>query len=188
MTFKLSTKIKIMSEKYKEVKISKPVTVNVSSDALWEIIGPGFSEAGKWSTAVDYSSGQGEDKFDGASCDSRSCDLSAKGFTSVDEKITEYDVSNKTMSFDVIKGMPGFVTLMSNRTVITDLGNGRSKAELQITMCMKPFMGWLMGGMLKKNINNLLDSALEDLKVYAETGAPSDRKKARMTKLAKQAA
>ena len=92
------------------------------------------------------------------------------------------------MAFDVIEGLPGFVTLMNSRTVVTDLGNGRSKAELQITMHMKPFMGWLMGGMLKKNLNSLLDSALEDLKVFAETGTPSDRKKARMAKLAKQAA
>lgn len=177
-----------MSNKHKEVKMSKPVTINVSSDTLWEIIGPGFSEAGKWSTAVDHSVGHGEGKFDGAVCDTRSCDLSAKGFTSVNEKITEYDASNKTMAFDVVEGMPGFVTLMNNRTVVTDLGNERSKAELQITMHMKPFMGWLMGGLLKKNLNNLLDSALDDLKVYAETGAPSDRKKARMAKLAKQAA
>ena len=177
-----------MSNKRKEVKMSKPVTVNVSSDALWEIIGPGFAEAGKWSTAVDHSVGHGKGKFDGAVCDTRSCDLSAKGFTSVNEKITEYDVSNKTMAFDVVEGMPGFVTLMNNRTIVTDLGSGRSKAELQITMHMKPFMGWLMGGILKKNLNNLLDSALDDLKVYAETGAPSERKKARMTKLAKKAA
>ncbi|MFT5569912.1 MAG: hypothetical protein ACI9RP_001963, partial [Cyclobacteriaceae bacterium] len=41
-----------MSNKHKEVKMSKPVTINVSSDALWKIIGPGFSEAGNWSTAV----------------------------------------------------------------------------------------------------------------------------------------
>ena len=177
-----------MSNKRKEVKMSKPVTINVSVDALWEIIGPGFAEAGKWSTAVDHSAGHGEGKFDGATCDSRSCDLSAKGFKSVNEKITEYDAGNKTMAFDVVEGMPGFVTHMNNRTVVTDLGNGKSKAELQITMHMKPFMGMLMGGMLKKNLNKLLDSALNDLKVYAETGAPSDRKKARITKLAKKAA
>ena len=177
-----------MSNKRKEVKMSKPVTINVSADALWEIIGPGFADAGKWSTAVDHSAGHGDGKFDGASCDTRSCDLSAKGFDSVNEKITEYDASNKTLAFDVVEGTPGFVTYFNNRTVVTDLGNGKSKAELQITMHMKPFMGWLMGGMLKKNLNNLLDSALDDLKVYAETGAPSDRKKARMTKLAKKAA
>lgn len=174
--------------KNKEVKMSKPVTINVSADALWDIIGPGFADAGKWSTAVDHSAGHGDGKFDGASCDTRSCDLSAKGFDKVNEKITEYDVRNKTMAFDVIEGTPGFVTYLNNRTVVTDLGNGKSKAELQITMHMKPFMGWLLGGMLKKNINNLLDSALDDLKVFEETGVPSARKQARMKKLSAKAA
>lgn len=177
-----------MSNKYKEVKMSKPVTIAVSADVLWKIIGSGFADAGKWSTAVDHSAGHGEGKFDGATCDTRSCDLSAKGFESVNERITEYDVSNRTLAFDVIEGMPGFVTYMNNRTVITDLGESKSKAELQITMHMKPFMGWLLGGMLKKNLNNLLDSALDDLKVFAETGKPSARKQSRMKKLAARAA
>ena len=99
------------------------------------------------------------------------------------ERITEYDDNNRTLAFDVIEGMPGFVTYTNNRTVITDSGQGRSEAELHITMHMKPFMGWLMGGLLKKNLGNLIDSALDDLKVYAETGKPSERKLARMKKL-----
>ncbi len=173
-----------MSENIKEVKMSKQVTVNVSAEDLWQIVGPGFTEAGKWSTAVDHSVGHGEGKFDGASCETRACDLSAKGFTSVKERITEYDIPNKTLAFDVEDGMPGFVTYTNNRTVVTNLGNGKSQANLQITIRMKPFMGWLLGGMMKKNLSNLIDSALDDLKVYAETGEPSDRKKARMQKLA----
>lgn len=172
----------------KEVKMAKTVVVNASADDLWQIVGPGFSEAGKWSTAVDHSEGLGVASFEGASCDGRTCDLSAKGFTSVNEKITEYDAPNKTMAFDVIDGLPGFVTYTNNRTVITDLGNGKSRAELQITMRMKPFLGSLMGGMFKKNLSSLIDTALEDIKVYAETGEPSASKKARMAKLAKQAA
>jgi len=177
-----------MSEKRKEVKMSKSIVVNVSANDLWQIIGPGFADAGKWSTAVDRSIGHGEGKFDGATCDTRSCDLSAKGFSSVNERITEYDEGNLTMSFDVFEGMPGFVTYANNRTVISDLGEGRSKAELQITMHMKPFMGWLLGGMFNKNLNNLIDSALDDLKVFAETGKPSELEQARMKKLAAKAA
>jgi len=36
-----------MSEKRKEVKMSKSVLVNVSANDLWQIIGPGFAEAGR---------------------------------------------------------------------------------------------------------------------------------------------
>ena len=177
-----------MSEKRKEVKMSKSVTLNVSANDLWQIVGPGFAEAGKWSSAIDHSAGHGEGKFDGATCDSRSCDLSAKGFSSVNERITEYDDKNRTLAYDVFEGMPGFVTYTNNHWVITDLEEGQCKADLQITMHMKPFLGSLLGGMLKKNISNLLDISLDDLKVYAETGQQSDRKKARMQKLSAKAA
>jgi len=177
-----------MPEKLKEVKMSKSVVLNVPANDLWQIVGPGFAEAIKWSTTVDHSVGHGEGKFDGATCDTRSCDLSAKGFSSVNERITEYDESNRTLAFDVFEGMPGFVTYTNNRTVVTDLGQDRSQAELRITMHMKPFLGWLLGGMLKKNLSNLIDSALDDLKVYAETGKPSARKQARMKKLLATAA
>ena len=173
-----------MSENRKVVKMSKSVMVNVSADDLWQIIGPGFADAGKWSTAIDHSAGHGEGKFDGATCDTRSCDLSAKGFSSVNERITEYDAANRTLAFDVFEGMPGFVTLANNRTVVKDLGEGRSEASLQITMHMKPFMGMLLGGMFKKNLNSIIDSVLADLKIFAETGEPSAQKKARMKKLA----
>jgi len=176
-----------MSDNIKIVKMSKSVVVNTSADKLWHIIGPEFADAGKWSTAIDHSEGHGEAKFEGAVCDTRSCDVSAKGFTSVNERITEYDEKNKTMAFDVYHGMPGFVTHMNSRHVITDIGNGKSQDEIQIVMHMKPFMGTLLGGMLKKNLNGLLDSALEDLRVYAETGEPSAEKKARMKKLAAKA-
>ena len=168
--------------------MSKSVVVNVSANDLWQIMGPGFADAGKWSTAVDHSVGHGEGKFYGATCDTRSCDLSAKGFSSVHERITEYNDNNRTLAFDVFEGMPGFVINANNRTVITELDHDRSKAELQITMQLKPFLGWLLGGMLKKNINNLIDSALDDLKVFAETGKPSAQKQARMKKLSAKSA
>lgn len=177
-----------MSKNYKEVKMSKSVDVAVSADKLWEIIGPGFADAGIWSSAVDHSEGKGEAQFEGATCDTRSCDLSAKGFSSVNERITEYDRENKILAFDVYEGMPGFVLYANNRTEIFTAGEEKSTAKLQITMHMKPFLGRLMGGMLSKNLSNLIDSALDDLKVYAETGEPSERKKIRMAKISKKVA
>ena len=135
----------MMSEKVKEVIMAKSIEVNVSADELWKIVGPGFANAGIWSTAVDHSAGHGESQFDGASCDTRSCDLSAKGFSSVNEKITEYDAPNRTMAFDVIEGMPSFVTYTNNRTVITAIDENHCQAKLQITVRMKPLLGALLG-------------------------------------------
>ena len=44
-----------MSGKRKEVKMAKPDEVNVPAGQLWKFISPEFTEAGKWSAAVDLS-------------------------------------------------------------------------------------------------------------------------------------
>jgi hypothetical protein len=50
--------------KYKVITMTKKSQImNVSADALWEIVGPGFENAGVWSTAVDHSVGSGNAQF-----------------------------------------------------------------------------------------------------------------------------
>ena len=40
-----------------------------------------------------------------------------------------------------------------------------------------------MGNLFKKNVNKVLDEAIEDLKVYAETGEISQAKQKRLVEL-----
>lgn len=50
-------------------------------------------------------------------------------------------------------------------------------------MELKPFMGALMGGVMRKNLRTLLPTISNDLKIYAETGNVSASKQARMASL-----
>ena len=50
---------------------------------------------------------------------------------------------------------------------------------------MKKFMGSLMGGMIKKTLEDNIPLIQSDLKHYVETGQPSAAKKARMATLNK---
>ena len=47
-------------------------------------------------------------------------------------------------------------------------------------------MGTLMGGMFRKNLNNTIDSVIDDLTYYAENGRISAAKQARLAYLAKK--
>ena len=80
--------------------------------------------------------------------------------------------------------MPSFVVFAQNRWEILEAGPGQSRIRMTITMRMKPFMGTIMGGMFRKNLNKTLDGAIEDLKIYAETGVVSEEKRQRIEKLA----
>ena len=174
------------SKKYKEVKETKlgPI-MNVSAAEVWKIVGPGFSDAYIWSSAIDHSVGSGEAEFEGATCSERHCDVNAKGFNKIDETVTEYSDENRILAYSVHAGMPGFVTYANNRWRIVEVGPNQSRLEMTITMRMKPLMGSLMGGIFRKNLDNAIDSVIKDLKIYAETGKVSEEKEARNKKLAR---
>lgn len=185
-TIAISANAQETSKKYKEVKQTKlsPI-INMSAAEVWQIVGPGFADTYKWSTAIDHSAGSGEAEFEGASCSNRTCELNAKGFSKIDETLTVYSDQKRELAYSVNAGMPGFVTYANNHWRIIEIGPNQCKVEMTITMRMKPLMGTMMGGMFRKNLNKTIDSVMNDLKVYAETGDISDEKKAREAKLAK---
>lgn len=177
-------KTEMKEKKVKIVVVEKTSEIiNATADRVWEITGPGFGEVGKWSTTVDHATISGEPEFEGAVCSTRSCDLNAKGFSSINEKITAYDAKNKTLSFDIVEGVPGFVTRAYSHWEVIKVSETTSKLKVTTTMEMKKFMGGLMGGMIEKTINKTIPLIQSDLKVYAETGEVSESKKARMASL-----
>lgn len=172
-------------KKYKEIKMTKrSETIMVSADKLWEIVGPGFQDAYKWSTAVDHSTGSGAAQFEGATCSTRACDLNAKGFNKIKETLTFYDANKQELAYDVTEGNPGFVLKANNHWKVVEVGPNQSALEMTIDIHTKKFMGSLMGGMLKKNINQLMPGIFHDLQIYAESGKISEEKQERIAALA----
>ena len=98
-----------MSEKGFDVQ--KEITINVSADKLWNIIGPGFIEVYKWSSNVDFAEGSGKSEFQGAVCSERACNVNVKGFSKISETLTKYDESKMNLAYVVNDGMPGFTEL-----------------------------------------------------------------------------
>lgn len=173
-----------MKNKEKVITITKTgEVINVSAEDLWKIVGDDFANVGKWATSVDHSVGTGTPEYNGATCSERGCELNAKGFSSIKEKLTQYDAENRELTYEVFNGFPGFVTKAANHWTVKEVGPNQSQLVMEVTMKMKPFMGALMGGMMKKNINSLLPVVHNDLKVYAETGEISESKAARIASL-----
>ena len=173
-------------KKYKEIKISlQSNAINVSTDELWQILGPGFEKAGEWSRAVDHSEGIGQAQFKGATCDTRACDINAKGFNKVTERLTYYDSEKQSLTYDIIEGTPGFVISTSSHWQVVSLDQNKAALQMTVTIQSKKFMGSLMGKSFKKSIMRLIPGVFEDLTIYAETGQISEAKKTRMAKLAK---
>lgn len=163
--------------------LEKEIIINVSADKLWEIVGPGFVEVYKWSSNVDHAEGKGTSEFKGAVCDERFCDVNVKGFSSISEKLTYYNEGEMSLTYEVQNGMPNFITQAKNNWVVVPISENQSKLIMRAGFRSKGVMGFLMNGMMKKKMNETLETVLNDAKVYAETGNISVAKQERIDEL-----
>lgn len=166
--------------------LSKEIVINVSAEELWNMVGPGFTEVHKWSSNVDHSVGTGTAEFEGATCSERSCDLNVKGFNKIAEKITKYNQQDMNLAYAVTEGMPGFVTKAVNDWTVVRVNDHQSKLVMKAEFRSKGLLGSLMNGMMKKKMEETLETVLNDAKVYAETGTISEAKRKRNDALAKK--
>ncbi|MDG1331097.1 MAG: SRPBCC family protein [Crocinitomicaceae bacterium] len=170
----------------KEFNVDREIEINVSAEQLWEMVGPGFVEVYKWSSNVDHAEGSGKSEFEGAVCSNRSCAVNVKGFSSIAEKLTNYSIDNKTLSYEVVEGMPGFMVLAENTWTVVPISESKSKLVMKGRFSTKGLMGTMMRGMMKKKMGETLEMVLNDAKVYAETGVPSAVKQARIAEFEKK--
>ena len=174
----------VMANKGFDVK--KEIVVNVSAEELWEMVGPGFVDVYKWSSNVDHATGTGNSEFEGAVCSERFCNVNVKGFNKISEKLTKYDQSKMVLAYAVQDGMPGFVTKAVNEWTVVPINAKQSKLVMAAEFRSKGLMGAMMNGMMKKKMNETLETVLLDAKIYAETGEISDAKRKRIAELEKK--
>lgn len=170
----------------KGFQVEKEIIINVSATQLWEMVGPGFVDVYKWSSNVDHAEGKGSGEFEGATCHERVCDLNVKGFNKISETLTNYDEESMNLAYEVREGMPGFITKARNDWTVISINENQSKLVMKAEFASKGLMGVMMNGIMKKKMNKTLETVLNDAKVFAETGKPSQAKQERVAELAKK--
>ncbi len=157
------------------MKLALEVTANAPIDRVWEILGPGYVNAGDWASAVYISHPRvGEAKVAGAPAAGRVCQTSLGPFT---ESIEEYDSVNHRVAYSATGDkMPGFVKSLVNSWTLTPAGSGRTKVRMELNADIAFPFNVLMGWMMKMQFRGALKDSIEDLKHYAETGKPHPRK------------
>ena len=157
------------------MKLALEVTANAPIDRVWDILGPGYVNAGEWASAVYISHPRvGEAKVAGAPAAGRVCQTSLGPFT---ESIEEYDPVNHRVAYSATgEKMPGFVKSLVNSWTLTPAGSGRTKVRMELNADIAFPFNVLMGWMMKMQFRGALKDSIEDLKHYAETGKPHPRK------------
>jgi hypothetical protein len=166
--------------------VSRELNINVSPDKLWQIIGHRFEDAYIWASSVDHSKGGGTPEFEGATCSERFCDVNAKGFNKISEKLVKYSNEDMTLAYVVLEGMPSFITHAQNDWTVEPTGIHQSKLVMKADFSLQGIMGRFMKPMMKSKMEKLLDVVLNDAKIFAETGSISETKRKRNELLEKQ--
>lgn len=167
----------------KGFELQKEILIDVPASELWEMVGPGFVEVYKWSSNVDHAEGKGEGEFEGAVCSERFCEVNVKGFSKISEKLTKYNEQEMNLAYEVREGMPGFITKAVNDWTVVPVNATQSKLVMKAEFGSKGLMGAMMKGMMRKKMNQTLETVLMDAKVYAETGKISENKRKRIAEL-----
>ena len=147
---------------------------NVPADRLWDVFGEAYPEIGTWSSGVFASKPREGNGPGGAPFQGRICETN---FGKLTETVTDYDPAARKITY-LVKGekMPGFVKRIENNWQFRDAGGGKSEIAMRMNGDLAfPFnilMGWMMKIQLKKDLN----SNIEELIHFAESGQAHPRK------------
>ena len=167
------------------MNIKKEISVNRPPEEVWQVLGTQFADAYKWARGLDHSKGHGQPQYEGARCNSRTCEV--PGFGRINEVIQRFDPQNHILSYAVSEGFPDFIQSAVNTWILTRQGSG-TKVTMNMEIQTTGIKGAIMGPIMKMNLNKLTTGVISDFKVYVETGQPSEYKVKEIMKVTKKAA
>lgn len=151
--------------------IERQIEINNSIENVWKILAHDFAHPYIWASAVNYSEGRGK-QIDTLECDERACQTS---MGNIREKITHYSNEQHTISYDIVEGLPFFVSKGKNKWSLTKKTEHKVSLHIEMEMNLKPW-AFFMSPMTKMMFNKLALQLSEDFAHYAEKGKPHPRK------------
>ena len=151
--------------------IIRAMAVNASAEKLWQILGRDYNNIGEWTSQVLQSTPNPNlDSGEGRVC-------MVNGFGNTKETLTQYDEEQHTLSYTAeIEKMPFFVKEMSNSWRVESTGQNRAIVHMHAKATLLPVFAQVMGPIIHRQITQVVDTMLEELKYYAENDEIHPRK------------
>jgi len=108
-------------------------------------------------------------------CTVRKCKV--RGLGKVEEKLDAYSDADHQLRYEVVSGLPGIVKHVSGSWILTEIGNGKTKFNLEVKMKTGGFLGGLLKGTVRRKMNRLYGKAVDEFKYVVEHGSPQPGKK-----------
>ncbi|MEM8902268.1 MAG: SRPBCC family protein [Actinomycetota bacterium] len=160
-------------------------TVRAPIAAVWSVLGDDFDDIGAWATAVPDSRRAARPiEIDGAPSAGRTCEVAVPGFSAIDERLTRFEPDRHTLAYEVIAGMPRFVTGAVNTWTLRAAEDRSTAVTTSIEMRTRGLIGLLARPAMRLNLARTQRSLARDLATFVETGSPSEAKQRQLAKLA----
>lgn len=151
-------------------EIEKPV------EECWTVFGGGYTEIFKWKSDISSSDGEGDPVGD-STVGSRKLKTSKLNFS---EKLIHFSNTERAFTYQVI-GLPFVVSNVTNVWKFTE-SEGKATLNMHLKLQVATGFGWLLGGLLRKNMTKEMSKLHQEFKYYIENGEVHPRKAKELAK------
>lgn len=166
------------------MQITKQAIIAASAEDVWRVLGHEFEQIGVWAAAVPASQeATGTAPPAGCPVGGRTCQTTMGMFPEVEERIVAYDEARRTLTYEPVRGMPGFVASARNTWRVVAVDESRSEVSFAATVATRGIAGRLIGIALRLQMSREGVRVLHDLRHYVQHGMPSPRKQRQLNRL-----
>jgi hypothetical protein len=176
-------------------QITSHLSIDAPAERVWQIIGPGFARIGDWATSVPASvplpatapaaiapaATTPAAAAASAPVTGRTCHTGVGRMPTVNETLTSYDDSSRTLSYEAT-GMPGFITTASSTWVVTPTGEDSSRVTVTGIFRTRGPLGLLACWAIILQARLTARHLQADLRHYVKFGTASPRKQRRQSR------
>jgi hypothetical protein len=152
------------------IEIQLSTEIDRSADECWKVFGNGYTDIYKWLSGVSSSEAEGE-PFGESLVGSRRIKTPAISFS---EKLIHFSNAERTFTYEVL-GLPFVVRSARNEWRFTEQ-NGKATLNMHLKLQTATGFGWLLNGLLKKNMTKAMGKLHQEFKYYMENGEVHPRK------------
>ncbi|MEM1167238.1 MAG: SRPBCC family protein [Planctomycetota bacterium] len=149
------------------VRIDQQRVIEASADRVWTVLGAQWAAVHEWASAIAHSEAIGWSDADPEGA-VRSCEV--PGTPGFRERMLSYDEGTRTLSYQVIAGVPPFAERAVNTWTIEELSDERVVVRSAIEIDIAPGTPGRPAGMMMSQFTHLMDLTFDEFVYYAETG------------------
>lgn len=152
------------------IEIKLNTEINKSAEECWKVFGGGYTNIYQWKSGMISSDAEGE-PFGDSPVGSRKIKTPAISFS---EKLIHFSNSERAFTYQVM-GLPFVVSYAKNEWKFSE-SEGKATLHMHLRLQIAIGFGWLLGGVLSKNMAKEMGKLHQEFKYFMENGEVHPRK------------